>query len=403
MRATSELQRAIALGVAGAAVFVGLTVAVRTPEEIRVAPFNRYAEAMREGEIPYRDFTVEYPPGSIPVIVAPLLLPAGYAHSFRAVQTVFGVLLVLAVAVLLRRARPSHRVAAVTLVAALPLLLGPVTTSRYDLFPTALVAWALVAVEATRARAAGALLGIAVAAKAYPVVLFPAFAAYVETRLARRVRQVVVPGAAAFAVLTLGCVFVAPGGVAYSTISQLGRGLQLESVGACVVLLASHLGLPPPDVVFASGSQTVVGAAATAASIATSLVGVLAIVAFAWMVWYHRNRLEGLRASSSASLALVLVTSKVFSPQFLVWIVPLAVVVELEAWAWIVGLLAVACVLTQAVYPGRYEELVAGDLDTVLVLVARNALVVAVTVILVRHVLKSLRLEPSVISAAPAG
>ena len=50
-----------------------------------VAIYRRAGEAILAGEVPYRDFFIEYPPGSLPAFVPPALFSssrAGYASLF---------------------------------------------------------------------------------------------------------------------------------------------------------------------------------------------------------------------------------------------------------------------------------------------------------------------------------
>lgn len=401
MRAADPTLRGVVAGAAGALVFVLTALVPDPPEEIRVAPFDRFAEAIQGGAVPYRDFTVEYPPGSIAAVVAPLALPLSYDTAFRVVQTACGAALVVAVALLLRRAPAVRLVAAVALVALLPLLLGPVVVSRYDLLPAALVASSLLALETSRVRTSGALAGAAIAAKLYPIALLPALAAYARSRARLPLGRLFVPLAATLAAVSAGFVLVAPGGVAFGLSRQFGRGLQLESVGASAVLVGRWLGVASPGVGFTSGSQTLTGPAAQAASVVLSGVGLALLVALGAAVWRLGDGVD-LRASSAALVGVALVCSKVLSPQFLVWLLPLALVVETGAWAWVAGALGAACVLTRMVYPTRYEELVRFEPGAVTLLVVRNALLVAVTGLLVAEVVRRVRVTRAVEVPVPA-
>ncbi len=256
----------MSVGLVGAVLFVVTALVPDPPNEIRVAPFDRFAEAIRDGQVPFRDFTVEYPPGSVTAVVAPLLLPFSYDTSFRVIQALCGALLVLATALLLRRSPVSRLAVAVGLVGGLPLLLGPVVVARYDLWPASLKAWAIVALEAALIQFTGTLVGAAVAAKLYPLAVLPALAACVRERSQVRLRRLFVPFVALFGALSVGFVLVAPGGVAFGLSRQLGRGLQLESVGSSLVLVARRFGAADPGVEFTSGSQTLTGHAAQSVS-----------------------------------------------------------------------------------------------------------------------------------------
>ena len=43
--------------------------------------YQEYGEAMAAGEVPYRDFDLEYPPGALPVFWLPTLGPADHYAS----------------------------------------------------------------------------------------------------------------------------------------------------------------------------------------------------------------------------------------------------------------------------------------------------------------------------------
>lgn len=310
MNPTERIGRALPVGVGGAILFVVTALVPDPPDEIRVAPFDRFADAIRDGHVPYRDFTVEYPPGSVTAVVAPLVLPFSYDTSFRVIQALCGAMLVLATALLLRQSPMPRLVVTVALVALLPLLLGPVVVARYDLWPAALVAWALVALEAARVQVSGALVGAAVAAKLYPLAVLPALAAHASERSRASLRRLFVPLAAMLGALSLGFVLVAPGGVAFGLSRQLGRGLQLESVGSSLVLVVRWFGVSDPGVEFTSGSQTLTGHVAQWTSFVVSLGGFALLAAFGVAVWRLRERVLDLRLSCATLVALVVVTSK---------------------------------------------------------------------------------------------
>jgi hypothetical protein len=49
-----------------------------------------YAKLTLDGQVPYRDFTLEYPPGFLPVLLAPAPADQGYYDRFRVLMLVFG-------------------------------------------------------------------------------------------------------------------------------------------------------------------------------------------------------------------------------------------------------------------------------------------------------------------------
>ena len=98
----------------------------------------------------------------------------------------------------------------------------------------------------------------------------------------------------------------------------------------------------------------------------------------------------GSRFVYAGTIGIVLVSAKVLSPQFLLWLVPLAVLVRGAAGALASGLLAAAMVVTQLVYPSRYEELVALERGPLILLALRNGLLVAAAATLVLAMFREL-------------
>lgn len=313
--------------------------------------YERYGEAMVDGQVPYRDFRLEYPPAALPVFLIPALGEGDYRSTFEGLMAGLGVALVLLVLVV---ASP----AAAMFVAVAPLLLGSVVLTRFDLWPAVLTAAALALLLAGRFRFALGMFGIATAAKLYPALLVPI--ALVHVWRTRGRREALVCGAVfagVIAAIVLPFAVLSPGGVWDSVWVQAGRPLQIESLGAGL-LLAAHqaFGL---DLTMESshGSQNLVGGAADTLAVLTTVVQVATVVAV-W-VWYVRgpaDRDRLVRACAAAVCAFV-VFGKVLSPQFLIWLVPLVPLVRGRRGLLAGGVLAAALVLTQLWFPYRYWEL----------------------------------------------
>ncbi len=69
-----------------------------------VGRYHDFAKLMQKGQLPYRNFYMEYPPGAIPAFLAPLSLSwlAHYNLAFKFTVAVAGLALVLACAIGLR-------------------------------------------------------------------------------------------------------------------------------------------------------------------------------------------------------------------------------------------------------------------------------------------------------------
>ena len=327
--------------------------------------YERYGDAIERGEVPYRDFAVEYPPGALPVFAAPALGADGgdrgeFGRRFEALMWACGALMVAGVVLTLAAVRADTRrlLTASAFVALAPLALGSLVLSRFDLWPAALTALALAALVAGRVRAGFGVLALAVVAKVYAAVLAPVWLAYVWRR--RGAREAAA-AAAVFAAVVLAVlapfVVLAPGGVWEMVSRQLTRGLQIESLGSALLLAAHQLFDVGLTMRSSAGSQNLAGTGADALALAqTFLQGVVLLGIWLWSARDAGDPERLLRASAAAVCAFVAL-GKVLSPQFLIWLVPLVPLVRGRRGLLASALLAVALVLTQLWFPYRYFDL----------------------------------------------
>jgi uncharacterized membrane protein len=364
---------------------------VFTRDEISDLPvYQRYGDRIEDGGVPYVDFRVEYPPLALPAFAVPSLASdsdRGYRRVFEGLMTACGAAALLLVALTLSRLGVDgpRAWAALGLVAVSPLLLGPVVLTRFDLWPAALTVGALTALVYGRDRFGALALGAAIAAKLYPVVLLPILGAWLWKRGGRRHAVTGLAIAAAVPVLAyVPFLVVEPRPVLASIGGQLGRPLQIESLGAAVLVALHHLAGMPLDWASSHGSQNLTGAAADTAAVLLSLAQV-AVLAWIW-VRFARGPAEParlLRYSAAAVVAFVAL-GKVLSPQFLIWLVPLVPLVLGRRGLRAAALLAAALVLTQLWFPSRYWDYVyTFDEAASWLVLARDLVLVALVVALV--------------------
>ena len=243
--------------------------------------YQRYGNAIADGKVPYRDFAVEYPPGALPMFALPGLaepgknqqVSAGFRRAFETLMWMCGAVALLAMAVVLRVLRRSdlNVWAALCFAAVAPLLLGSVILSRFDLWPAAICVAALAALVSNRLRLGHALLGLGITAKLFPVVFVPLGVAYVWKRAGRREALICLALlAGVVGAIFLPFVVLSPGGVWDSLSVQLSRPLQVESLGASLLLVGHHVfgfGLAGET---SHGSQNVAGSAAGVLAVATT-------------------------------------------------------------------------------------------------------------------------------------
>jgi uncharacterized membrane protein len=341
--------------------------------------YQRYGDkVVDEHAVPYRDFDLEYPPGALPMFVLPSLAPhSQYQHVFQILGA-----LCLAAAVLAAYSIAGSRAAALTALG--PLALGSVVLSRFDLWPTALVALALAAALRRRPTLSAVLVGVAFAAKLWPAVLVPLLVLWFYRSEGRReaMRWLAVAAATAAAVF-VPFVALSPGGVAHSFHSQLARPLQIESLGAAVLIALHHTVGSTLYVVSGYGGQNVAGTGSHAVAVATTVVGGTALLlAYAAFGRTEASDDDLLRFCAGV-VAVTLAFGKVFSPQFLIWLIPLVPLVRGVRAAVVVPTFFSTLVLTQLWFPERYWQLATNFAPTQSwELFARDVLVVALAVVL---------------------
>jgi hypothetical protein len=348
--------------------------------------YLEFSDQILDGELPYRDFYMEYPPGAAPFFVAPQALAGAddYNLAFKLLATAALVLILVGLAAALARLQADRtRVAvALGLVAVTPAALGAVVLNRYDVWPVLLLVLALGAILGARDRLGFGLLAAGAAVKIFPAVVLPVAALHVlRTRGPRALGGALAVFAAVGLVLVLPLAVLAPGGFGFSVKTQLIRQLHLESVMASILLAADKVGVYSARIVAGKpGSLDLGGNLPDVLGVLTTLLLAAALGAVVLASWRAEESPELLVAGAAASLAAVVAFSKVISPQFLIWLVPLVPLVSGRLGLVASGLLSLALVLTQVEVV--YEHPLRAGGWPVWALLARNAVLVLLFVTL---------------------
>jgi uncharacterized membrane protein len=379
----------LVLGTAGAIVFVlsCLLVAHGLRDSSLysdVHVYSSYATKMADGEVPYRDFFDEYPPLAQPVfLLARVAGATHYALAFKALMALFGLGALACAVVTLRalRAATPRSVAAVAVIALSPLLVGPIFLNAYDLWPAFLLSAALMLLVLDRPLLAFAILGAACAAKVYPVAVLLLALLYLDQRLRR---SALLSFAGVVVLAHLPFALLGPGGLRESYWLQAKRGLELNSLGGAFLLAFGDpkLGNEPP------GSLNVLGGAADAIAVVSSVLVLGAIVAACVAFARSRRGPNELVLAAAAAVAGFVAFNKVFSAQYVDWLVPLAPLAGIVASAATLVVLA----LTRAVFSHR-TGIQAGT-DAVWLLLVRDSCVLVLTVLLLWSTARFQRLLP---------
>jgi uncharacterized membrane protein len=301
--------------------------------------YQGFAHAVFDGRVPYRDFFMEYPPGALAVFLPPDVFGGQhYNAAFKTLMAVCGAATIIVVALVLARvgAGRARTWTALLLLALSPAALGPISLNTYDAWPAFLTVAALALLLAAAPVAAFGILGLAFAAKVYPVVLLPPAIVYVWRTAGREaVARAFAVFAAIAALVVVPFLALAPHGLAESFRAQAGRALQVESLGGSFLAVADRLGWYSATVVHRTGhaiSYDVTGALPRALAAASSVAQALAVLVVAWLYLRGRDEPRRLMVACAAAIAGFLAFTRFFSPQYLVWLLPFVALLGPAAW-----------------------------------------------------------------------
>jgi hypothetical protein len=370
---------------------VGLLVlSAGLPPELRegsndLSLYREAGESILQGEVPYRDFFIEYPPGGLPAFVPPALFSASQASfidlfSLEMALTLMVTLLLTALCARRLRGSRAWILPAATFALA-ALLLYPVAVTRYDAVVALTLALAVffAALGGRYLSLAYASLGLGAAAKFVPALAVLPLAL---TRRGPKRRCAVFP--AVVALFFVPFALLGGQGLLQGFAYQAERGLQVESLAASVLMYFRSA----DSIVFEHGAFEVRG---EGVGLATSLGPVLTLLLLAVTgitMWWEFRRGGGLGVATfprhAAALILAfMLGSRVLSPQYMIWLLPL---VPLSAGGFvgtiICALFLAACFTTTLVFPVHYADLLSFRYPGPELLLARNLLLIIVWVTL---------------------
>ncbi len=346
---------------------------------------------------PYSDYSVEYPPGFFLFALPPALL----SDSPRAYHALFvgemGLLLFLALLLCrkLGAALPGPSTSRLLATAATAIwLLGTVVTHRYDAAVALCIVLLSLAVVHERPIGYGAAMALAVLTKGVPLLLVPLWAVYLlSTRSVTASLRALLRAFAMGLVLALPLLFWAGKDALSAVRYHTARPLQIESTWAALLGLFGHLESlhsfwpEPLRVVYTYGSINVLGPGVRALAAFSTLAQVFALF-FSYFAFWRRlrapqyrkssqNRAEVLHAATLLSLVVYMIFGKVFSPQYLVWLLPLGLWLSLRRGPKALFMLLLVLGMTQIIYPLGYVLVCKQEPWTCVLILLRNGLLLA--------------------------
>jgi len=336
-----------------------------------VGLYNFWAGNMNNGQFPLNDPMWQYPP------FAAVIFLMGYAISHASVGFVSLAIIadagIMGLLLLAQKRLATTKSLGLWIWVAAPALMGPIMLGRFDVFPTLAVVGAIVFASSTEAF--GSLVAVGALLKVWPVL------AMIGTPRKDGIRSIIV-----FVLTFIGgsAIMVAwwPGSFGFLS-GQKARGLQIESLGAWPYMMWNSLGhhvnvaLQYGAIeVVAQGTRTV---CLLVTMVCIALLGALAVLRFV-------GRLEHASVAHIALTAVLIsmITSRVLSPQYTVWILGLVAVTAFEPpkhFKLIAGLLCTSAFAGSLIYPGYYIAFEVGGKFAMFIQTVRVMTLLAATII----------------------
>lgn len=375
-----------------------------------------------DGQVPYVDFSSEY----LPLALLSFLIPAVVVQAPLAYSIAYAaeiLMLDLIVLLLLRTlsARLNMPLAQVFRVYTIFLLaIGPLIVIRHDLLPALLVLAALWAFVSGKRKTAWVMLGLGVMAKLFPVILAPIFAMhYLRHKQHRELARGIAVFLIVILVLSLPWMALNANGFLDILKYHAERGLESETTYASGLMVGQLLGLTTVEGEFSFGSWNISSPLADSLSRLSLyiLAGFLLIIyiLYARAIWRKQDTSSRTGAFDGETVALVvrfsllvltvfLLTSKVLSAQYLIWLCPLLPLVN-GRWNTVIwSLFIAAAVITQYIFPYGFNSFELGEPYIVALMATRNFLltIMAVFLLLPGHPRVKQRQEYFAMEKSPA-
>lgn len=330
-----------------------------------VGEYHRYALAFWTSPPLFHHLPVEYPPLSILPFSLTLLAFGG--NYFLVFAICMGLLVVLGY---LGFRRYADRRRAIMYGVYLIIGTSGVLLGRFDLVPALATLAALWAAQRARFQLAYLLIAIGILLKLYPIFLLPVIVIAQWQWLARPTNQPTVlatsalrrivthqatgavarsliPGVAVVALGYLVSFLLNPAGTLSAFHYMSARPIQIESTPASLLWIGTFLHIPARQA-YSFLSHNYVGPL----DVVLEPLSTVALVAGCLLVYLRQLRGKlTLAQAVTACLCFVIATNKIFSPQYLIWILPFVAMLGEFDLIWIS-----ICLLTTLVFPVIYQK-----------------------------------------------
>jgi hypothetical protein len=321
----------------------------------------------------------EYPALTLLAFSLPLVAPAQwYQVVFAFTMAIIAGIIYL----LLKRYRSTSAAIAF----AVYLVLGSWATAlgRFDLIPAGLILGAVLLGVRSKWKWAFALLAVATLLKLFPILLIPPF--LIAQQMQSKEKWFAWSRWLASGVFVGICVVVTAVSLTFNIANTLfpinyflNRPIEVDSFLASLLWLESQAG-HAVEWVFTYQSLNFLSPLSHVVSLLSTVFLGVGLLYTCWLQW--RGKID-LPMACLMTLLILLVTGKVFSPQYLIWVAPLVAYVGQAHWKWLVSWVSVS-ILTLMIFPFMYVDIVYIKTYYPVILV-RDWLILVVVCVLLYH------------------
>ena len=348
------------------------------------------ASKLASGLLPYRDFTLEYPPLSLIFFGLPRVITSSdalYTKVFQFELLVFDIIgLVLIFDIARRLGEAPWKALSIYTLAVLAV--GPIIIQTFDIIPAVMTLAAIYLFWLGKHKASWAVLALGTLTKIYPIAIAPIFLLiYFKNRQLKQIRDGAVTFIAVCVITILPFIILGSGSILNLVSYHTQRGVQIESTYSAIVLVLAKLGLTSVTAGYSFGSLNIVNPTAAVLAKFSTYIMVVSLLIVYWFIYRQvkpgKSQFTRLGAYALLTLATTMATSKILSPQYFVWLIP---IFPFICGRWRTPILAIFILiggLTYDIFPLHYPELQNIQATAVAILVARDILLVLLAVLAV--------------------
>ena len=264
-----------------------------------------------------------------------------------------------------------------------PILMGPLLLTRFDLVPTWFAILGLIAIYEKRIKLAGFLITVGSLLKLWPILIL--------SILDRKIlSKIIFPIVISSVLVLIFIEFISVGSFSFLE-NQTSRGLQVESVAAVIFVIFKLWGANV-EYPFRFGSLEVEAVFANEIALILNLSTLIF-----FLIIFTLNIKEKLNSLNVFEKSLIVIIfaiglSRVFSPQFWIWIGGISALVILfkdTKLKKVILILSSSALLTQILYPALYVGLLNGDLFPSLIQILRITLFIYAMVLSFKLLIQS--------------